>query len=384
MAENDGQERTEQATPKRIEDARKKGQIPRSKELNTMGITMAAAAAFMFMGADMMTAFGNLLHDGLTLKRDVIFNSDAMASMLGQRVMEGLWLAAPFFAVTFVVAIFVSAMLGGWSFSVQSMAFKIEKLSLFKGMKRMFSMRGLMELVKALLKFILISTVATLLLYAHIGNFLSLGHQDVHQAMAHAGEVLVFCFLILSSTLLVIAAIDVPFQLWDHAKNLKMTRQEIKDENKDIEGKPEVKQKIRNLQHEMAERRMMTDVPKADVVVTNPSHYAVALRYDTSAMGAPVVVAKGQDLIAAQIRDIASNYDVPVLSTPPLARALFFSTELEKEIPAGLYLAVAQVLAYVYQIKTARENGSNEPDMPANLPIPDELRRDEDGSIDDE
>lgn len=377
MAQDDGQERTEQATPKRIEDARKKGQIPRSKELNTMGVIMASAAFLLLMGDEMMAGFSGLLHDGLTLDRDVIFDPGSMQRLFGQRFMDALWMVMPFFIVTFIAAIAASSLLGGLSFSTQAMAFKLEKLNPIKGLKRMFSARGLMELVKALLKFILISAVAALLLNEHIGAFLILGQMDIREALSQAGNILVSSFFILSTTLIVVAMIDVPFQLWDHAKNLKMTKQEIKDENKNIEGKPEVKQKIRNLQFEMSERRMMSDVPTADVVVTNPTHYAVALRYNTSAAAAPIVVAKGKDLIAAQIRDIANNYEVPVLSTPPLARALFFSTDIGKEIPSGLYLAVAQVLAYIYQLKAAKEHGTNKPTTPQNLPIPDELRKDE-------
>ena len=207
-----------------------------------------------------------------------------------------------------------------------------------------------------------------------LGEILGLGYESLVAGTAHAGHLCINTFIALSASMLVIAAVDVPFQLWDHARQLRMSKQDVREESKDLEGRPEIKGRIRNMQREMARRRMMDEVPKADVVVTNPTHYAVALRYQQDKMSAPRVVAMGADLVAANIRAKAQEHGVTLLEAPPLARALFFNAELDKEIPAGLYLAVAQVLAYVYQLKAARKYGGITPQAPKDLPVPDELQ----------
>ncbi len=189
-------------------------------------------------------------------------------------------------------------------------------------------------------------------------------------AIARGLSMLGWAAVILTSTLIVLALFDVPFQLWDHKRQLKMTQQEVRDELKETEGRPEVRGRIRQLQREMAQRRMMEEVPKADVIVTNPTHFAVALRYDADRMRAPIVVAKGADLVAANIRRVGREHDVPLVEAPLLARAIYFSTELEAPIPAGLYLAVAQLLAYVFQLKAYREFGGDIPQPPDELPGP--------------
>jgi flagellar biosynthetic protein FlhB len=272
----------------------------------------------------------------------------------------------------FVVALLVPASIGGWSFSTKSLAPNLEKLDPIKGLGRIFGWRGLMELAKALAKFLLIAAVAGALIMYMAPQLLQLGDEPLRRALAHAGGILGLSFVVLSAALIVIAAVDVPFQLWQHAKQLRMTRQEVKDEFKETEGRPEVKGRIRQLQREMAQRRMMEEVPKADVVVTNPTHFAVALKYDRK-MNAPKVVAKGVDLVAANIRGIAEQHEITMFEAPPLARALYYSTDLGQEIPAGLYVSVAQVLAYVYQLKTAHGAGETAPAPPADLPVPDEF-----------
>lgn len=372
MAENsDGQERTEQATPKRQQEARRKGQIPRSRELNTLAMLMAAAATLVVSGGHMAAQFSELLRNGLSFDRRAIFSPRGLIDAMEMALGAGLSLVAPFFIISVIVAFASSVALGGWGFSLESLTPKLDKLDPIKGLKRLFAVRGLVELLKALAKFLLVGGVGIGLFMHYSSELIGLGYESVEAALAHAGEILVWCFLVLSATLILVAAVDVPFQLWDHNRNLKMTRQEVKDEFKDTEGKPEVKSRIKQMQREIAQRRMMEAVPEADVVITNPTHYAVALKYDDARMGAPVVVAKGKDLIAREIRERAVAAEVPIVSAPPLARAIFFSTELDQEIPAALYLAVAQVLAYVFQLRTAGRHGGDVPPPPSDIEVPD-------------
>jgi flagellar biosynthetic protein FlhB len=373
MAGEDGQERTERATPKRLREAREKGQIPRSREFNTMALLMGLAGAMLLIGDDLLSGVAEMMHKGLIIERTQVFDTTVMISTFGRTLQDALWLLTPFFLVALVIALVAPLAIGGWGFSFQAVSFKWEKLDPVKGLKRLFAWRGLVELLKAIAKFLLVATVSVLMLWHLAGEFLSLGSQSLAQGMAHAAHLYGWAFLVLSATLVVIAAVDVPFQLWDHARQLRMTRQEVKDEFKETEGHPELRARIRAAQREMAQRRMMEDVPKADVVVTNPTHFAVALKYDQDKMRAPRLVAKGTDLVAGHIRRVAAANGVPVFEAPPLARALYHSTDIGREIPAGLYVAVAQVLAYVYQVKVARRQGGVEPSRPSNLPVPDEL-----------
>ena len=373
MAENeDGQERSEQATPKRQEEARKKGQVPRSREMTTMAMLLMAAVCMSLMGGHMIERLGAVLQLGLQVERAKLFDTFAVIEILGQAVYQGFMAITPFLLVMLVTALVAPIALGGWSFSTEALSFKADKLNPLKGLKRIFAVRGIVELLKALAKFLLIGSIGAALLWHHLPELMGLGREAVEHGLAHAGSILSTSFVVLSASLLLIAAIDVPFQLWDHAKNLKMTRQEIKDEHKDTEGRPEVKSRVRAMQREIAQRRMMEEIPKADVIITNPTHYAVALRYDTDNMSAPIVVAKGVELMASQIRTVAVANNVPLYEAPPLARALYYSAEINQEIPAGLYLAVAQILAYVFQLK-ATVRGGPVPARPADVPVPDEF-----------
>jgi flagellar biosynthetic protein FlhB len=373
MAENqDGQEKTEEATPKRQEEARNKGQVPRSRELTTMAMLLMAAIAMTFMGERMVAQLGDVMRLGLAVERAKVFDPWTTIELFGQALSLGILLMLPFLVLMVATAVAAPVALGGWSFSTDALAFKFDKLNPVTGLKRIFAARGVMELVKALAKFLLIGLVGALLLWYFLPQLMGLGREDPAVGLAHAGQILTRCFVILSASLALIAAIDVPFQLWDHAKNLKMTRQEVRDEHKNTEGKPEVKAKVRTLQREIAQRRMMSEVPKADVVITNPTHYAIALRYDADKMAAPVVVAKGVELVAGQIRTVAVANKVPIFEAPPLARALYYSTEIDQQVPAGLYLAVAQVLAYVFQLRAAARGGPV-PVPPEDIPVPDDF-----------
>lgn len=375
MAEDSDQEKTEQPTGKRLADARKKGQIARSRELNTFVMLMTSAVLLLTWGEHMGNGLIDMMKAQFQLKRAVIFDPASPALYFKQAMIDGVLLIAPFAAAMVVAAIVAPLALGGWVFSWEALAPKLEKLDPIKGLARLFAVRGLVEMLKALLKFLLVFMVAVVLFRFFLKELVGLSVEPMAQSVTHALRIIGLCFLLLSASLILIVMIDVPYQLWDHNKKLKMTLQEIKDEMKESEGSPEVKGRMRRMQMEMAQNRMMTEVPKADVIVTNPSHYAVALKYDQHANGAPRLVAKGVDLIAAQIRNLAIGADVPLVASPPLARALYYSTDLDKEIPQGLYLAVAQVLAYVYQLKTARQNQWDEPLPPGDIKVPDEFKQ---------
>ena len=372
-----GQERTEAPSARKEQQAREKGQVARSRELNTMVLLLAGSAAAWTMGPSMMHGLLRLMREHLHIERAVVFDPAAMVLQFRSGLLDALFTLTPFFVVAVIAALVAPMALGGWMFSAESLSFKWEKLDPVKGLGRVFALRGFVELVKALAKFLVVGSVAAVFLYQSVGALRGLGFEPLHAALGHTGYLVTKALVVFSSALIIIAAADVPFQLWDHGKQLRMTRQEVRDEHKESEGSPEAKGHMRRLQREMAQRRMMTEVPKADVVVTNPQHYAVALRYDQAKMRAPIVVAKGADLIAAHIRNIANGASVPVVSAPPLARALYHTTDLNKEIPAGLYLAVAQVLAYVLQLKRSvgRRRGYENLQMP-DLPIPDDMQFD--------
>ena len=377
MAENDtSQEKTEEPTPKRLREAREKGQVASSRELNTTLVLLGGGGALLVMGGAILGRLQDILRASFAVDRALIFDSGVLYEMLLLRISEALVMLLPLFAVLLVIAVAGPLSMGGGKFSGKAIAPKLSKLSPISGLKRIFSSQGLMEFGKTLLKFILITSVGGALLWQMSDTLLGLGHQPLERGLMHAGYIIGWTFLTLAAVLILVALVDVPFQLWSHQKQLRMTKQQVKDEFKETEGKPEVKSRIRQTQHDIARRRMMAAVPKADVVVTNPTHYAVALRYDQTGMRAPRVVAKGADLIAAEIRERARAAGVPLFAAPPLARALYFSTRLDQEIPAGLYVAVAQVLAYVYQLRTAaRDGAARRPEVPTELPVPDDLLR---------
>ncbi len=355
MAEEnqDGQERTEDPTPKRQREAKEKGQVPRSRELNTTLSMVAAAAGLMVLGDHMGQGLVQVTGYGFNLSRAEVFDPQAPLRMLFGAIGQGLAVVAPFAILMLLVTLFSPMLLGGWSFSGESLKPKLEKLDPLKGMKRIFSVRALVELAKSLAKVLVVGLIGAGFMWWALGDFHLLMRQSLETGIAHGISLFFKAFLLLSVGLVLIAAIDVPYQLWDHRKKLRMTKQEVKDEFKDTEGKPEVKARIRQMQRELAQGRMMESVPQADVVVTNPTHFAVALKYDQLKMRAPQVVAKGTDLVAQRIRELARENGVPLFEAPPLARALYHTTEIDGEIPGGLYLAVAQVLAYIYQLRGA-------------------------------
>ena len=375
MAENhDGQEKSFEPSARRLDEARRRGQVPRSRELNTVAVTLAGVAAIVLLGHRVMQDLRGLLVEHFALSRADVFDPAAVLRHLGDALTASLLILAPFFAVTVAAAVLASVALGGVQVSTEALRFDLGKLSPLRGMKRILSLHGLAELVKALAKFVFLGGVAALLVWTEFEHFVRLATMEVDAALAETADLLGWTTLVVASSAIVLAMVDVPFQLWDYKRQLKMTQQEVRDELKDTEGRPEVRSRIRQLQREVARRRMMEEVPKADVIVTNPTHYAVALRYDAGRMQAPVLVAKGTELVAANIRKVGQAHAVPVVEAPALARSLYFNVELGDPIPAGLYLAVAKLLAYVFQLRTVRQQGGSAPDVP-DFPVPDELSR---------
>jgi len=375
MAENqDGQEKSFDPSARRLDEAKRRGQVPRSRELNTVAVTLAGAATIVLLGPGVTNDLRGLVIEHFALSRTDVFDTAAVLRHLGDALTASLLILAPFFAATVAAAVLASVALGGFQVSSEALRFDLGKLSPLRGMQRIFSLHGLVELVKALAKFVFLGGVAALLVWTEFEHFVLLGKMEVEAALAETAGLLGWTTLVVASSAILLALVDVPFQLWDYKRQLKMTQQEVRDELKDTEGRPEVRSRIRQLQREVARRRMMEEVPKADVIVTNPTHFAVALRYDAGHMQAPVLVAKGTELVAANIRKIGQAHAVPVVEAPSLARALYFNVELGDPIPAGLYLAVAKLLAYVFQLKAARQQGESTPSVPE-FPVPDELRR---------
>ena len=374
--EEGGQERTEEATPKRLRESREKGQVARSRELTTFVMLLVGGFGLLIMGQELLASLMRIMTDNFQFINGPWQDEKMLPSIFVSAVIDSLWSLAPLFFILFLAALISPGALGGWVFSVDAISFKWERLDPIKGLGKIFAWRGFIELVKAIAKFVLVGVAAGFWLWLGKGEIISLGNQSLESALGLSGEILLWTLIVASSPLVLVAATDVFFQIWDHSRQLKMTRQEIRDENKETEGNPEVRAKIKSVQREMARRRMMDEVPNADVIITNPTHYAVALKYDQARMGAPVMVAKGADLIALQIRSVAKTNNVPIVSSPSLARAVYFSTEINNEVPAGLYLAVAQVLAYVYQLKNTNESPRQGGYVIDDLPIPDDMRVD--------
>jgi flagellar biosynthetic protein FlhB len=364
MADNEQGEKTEQPTPKRLEEARKKGQVVRSQDLSTAAVILTVGGGLHFLGGYMGTRFNGLMSASLSLTREQSVDESLMFSTMTREAAYALLACAPILGLTLLAALGAPMLLGGWNLSIEALAPDFTRLNPASGLGRMFSTRSAVDLAKAFAKFILLALVAILLLRQKSGELMGLGMEPTRVAIAHAISLTGYSFLMLATTLGLIAAVDVPWQLFQHNKQLRMTRQEVREEMKESEGSPEIKGRIRTMQRDLAKRRMMHEVPKADVVIVNPTHFAVALKYDEKRMRAPIVVAKGADVIAARIREIATDSLVPIFEAPPLARALFKSVEIGGEIPASLYVAVAQVLTYIYQLKTARRDGMQAPTPP--------------------
>ncbi|MDX3773758.1 flagellar biosynthesis protein FlhB [Chromatiaceae bacterium AAb-1] len=368
-------EKTEQPTPKKLQDAAEKGQIARSKDLGTAIVLIGSAAAILMFGKMLALAVLTIGQRMMQLNYKDIFETNSMFTAWAGVGKELLAPMAGIFFVILIAAFVGNILLGGFNFSWQAAGPKLSKMSPLKGLKRMFGLQALVELIKSILKVVVVAGVAYLLLRAFFFDIMSLSLMSEPDNIESAMYFLAWLFMGLAASVIIIAAVDAPYQKWNHIKQLKMSLQEIKDEHKNSEGNPEIKARIRRIQMQMSMKRMMQEVPKADVIVTNPTHYAVALKYEQGKFRAPVVVAKGVDEVALHIRKIATEHKVPVIESPALARSVYHTTELDHPIPEQLFAAVAQVLAYVYQLNMYRKGrGSRPKALARDLPIPDEFR----------
>jgi len=374
MADNDSdQEKTEEATPRRKEKAREEGQVARSRELNTFLLLLGGVIGLYSMGNMLYDQLGAVMEQAFLFERRQAMESTPMlvnALDLGQRTLFAMM---PLFLLLAIIALVAPGLMGGWLISGKSMQPKFSKLDPIKGVKRIFSTQALIELAKAIAKSFLVGGVAATFLYFNIGKFMALMDQPIQQALTNALSMAAQAAGLMVLVLIVVILIDVPFQLWDNAKKLRMSQEEIKREHKESEGDPQVKARIRQQQQAMARGRMMSKVPEADVIITNPTHYAIALTYQEGSMGAPRLVAKGADAVAVRIREIAEEAGVPRLQAAPLARALYHHVDLDAEVPAELYTAVAEVMAWAYRLKQVSQQGGEVPPTPDNLPVPPEM-----------
>ena len=381
MAEEEqAQEKTEEPSAKRLKESREKGQVARSKDFNATVILLFTGVGFLIFGKHLSLQMAELMRQAFEFDTQILLTPTIAFERLFVLAKSGMLSLVPILMVIFLLSIGAPLLMGGWVFSGQSLQPKFSRMNPLSGLKRMVSLKGLVETVKSLLKFVVVATVSFFVLKTQVPLLLDLGNAPVEIAISSGGLIIIKSFVLISASLILIALVDVPFQLYEHNKAMKMTKQELRDEYKETEGKPEVKSAIRRAQHEIARRRMMTEVPKADVILTNPTHYAVALSYKKKGNRAPVVVAKGKDLIAFQITKIGKTSNIPIISVPPLARAVYFSTKLNAEIPRGLYVAVAQVLAYVFQLQN-KQRYDHKPEILQNVPIPPDLARDAEEEI---
>lgn len=347
------QEKTERPTAKRLREARERGDVLRSRELASFSVVAIAVIVLMVVSGDIGRGGAEWLRSALSFDAELLRDPAAMMRRFGELFVQALWLIAPLLAIAMVVALVAPAALGGWNLSVKALQPDFGRSNPLKGIARIFSSHSLMELLKAVLKATVLGAIATVYVMNHLGDLQMLGREALQPGLARALDLAFGCLIWLCGGLALIALVDAPWQAWSHTKKLRMSRQEVRDEHKQAEGSPEVKGRIRRMQQEIANRRMMEKLPTADVVIVNPTHYSVALKYEAGKMRAPKLIAKGKDLMAQAIRDKAREHRIPVVSAPPLARALYRHAALDQEIPVNLYAAVAQVLTYIYQLRQA-------------------------------
>jgi len=370
MAEDSDLEKSESASPRRLEQAREEGQVPHSRELATFISLLVGVVSLYVLGRWGGHRMMQLFKSGLSFDRRLVFEPGSMGDALLNLGTDAMLTIAPLLLASVAAALVTPFLMGGWVFSSQVLRFDLSRLDPLQGLGRMFSTHGLVELVKASLKAVLVASVGVWVVWRERDHLFSLMLQPLEASMDDFASLVLLSTLLIVASLALIAAIDVPFQLWEYHRRLRMTKEEVRQEMKEQEGDPQIKARIRAAQREMSRRRMMTNVPTADVVVTNPTHYSVALKYDPDRAGAPVVVAKGKDLIALNIRELAKANGVPILEAPPLARALYAHCELEQQIPAALYTVVAEVMAWVFQLNHWIAEGGLPPEQPTRLAVP--------------
>lgn len=374
MAEESDLEKTEPASERRLEKAREEGNVARSRELTTLVMLSTAIGGLWFTAESLGSTLGAALRRGLQFERGIAYEPQQMLARTAWMAMQTLLAMAPLFAMMVVAAVVAPMMLGGWLLSGKAVAPNFGKLDPLAGIARMFSTQSLAELVKALAKSLLIGGVAYLVIMDDLEHVMALLGQPESTALPHTIMLVGRSCALIAAALVLVALVDVPWQLWSYYKKLRMSREDVRQEHKESEGDPHIKAQIRRQQQAIAKRRMMAEVPKADIVVTNPTHFAVALKYVDGDMRAPHVVAKGTDLVAQRIREIAADHKIAILEAPPLTRALYKHTRLGDEIPSGLYTAVAEVLAWVYQLKRWKSEGGEAPRTPTDVAVPDELQ----------
>lgn len=373
MSDESDAEKTEPASARRLEQAREEGDVPRSRELATFTVLMTAGAGLWMTGGSLVRQLNATMVSGLALTREQIYNPTVLIERVTSDIGQVMLACLPLAIAIMIVALASPLLIGGWLFSSKAFMPNFGKLNPIKGIGNMFSKNALVELFKAIAKTVVVGAVAYLVVVNQKEAVFGLAVEELNSASAHLVDLMGSAFLFIVGGLGLVAAIDGPYQMWHYNDKLKMTRQEVIQESKESDGNPQIKGKIRQLQREMAQRRMMDAVPTADVVVTNPTHYAVALKYADGERGAPRVVAKGADVIAARIRELAKENNVAMLEAPALARALHKHTEIGDEIPEALYSAVAEVLAYVFQLRAFKKGDGKHPDRPGKLPVPPEL-----------
>jgi flagellar biosynthetic protein FlhB len=356
-----GSEKTEQPTARRLEKAREEGTALRTHGVAAGAILVMGAAALSVGGAKLVELLEESLRRGLSFDPDMVLEPGRMLAAAGRVVAPGLEIVAPFLILMAVVGFVTDIMIGGWIFSSHPLSPDFSRIDPVRGLQRLFSRTALVEIVKAVAKFAVVGTTAFWLIRTWSPGFLQLAAETWPRAADHAALLWSRIFLVLAASLVGVAILEVPYQVWAHRDRLRMTRQDIKDEMRELDGSPQTKRRIRLLRRRFARMRMVSEVPNADVVVTNPEHYAAALNYREGKMRAPRLVAKGTGLVALRIREIAAEHGVPMIEAPPLARAICRFVELEDEIPTGLYPAVAEVLAYVYRLRVARDAGRPAP-----------------------
>jgi flagellar biosynthesis protein FlhB len=353
MAESEsGGDRTEEPSQRRLQEARERGQIPRSRELTNFATMIGGSATLVAVGGTVAAHLSQLMRRSLSIDAKSLRTTDSMAASLGDAGISAVTAIVPVFGIVVCMVLLASVVLGGWNFSSKALTPDFSRLSPLSGIKRLFGFHGVSELVKALLKCIVVGAVCAGIVSWIFGDVLALGRMAPRAAISRGAGLLSWAFVWLCASLALVAIVDVPLQIFQFKRALRMTRQELRDESKEMDGRPETKQRIRQMQQTLARRRMMHKVPTADVLIVNPTHFAVALKYDPKKMRAPVVLAKGVDLVAQNIRRIAEEHRVPVFESPRLARALYRSTDLNKEIPSGLYVAVAQILSYIFRVRS--------------------------------
>lgn len=373
MAEDSDLEKTESPTPRRLEKAREEGQVARSRELASFALLAAGFLGVWGLAGPIAQHLQAMLRGAFTFDHAYVVDTNRMLINAGAAGREGLFAAAPVLALTALAALLSPMALGGWLLSTNVLQFKPERVNPLTGIGRIFSVHGPIQLVMAIAKTLIVGSIGGLAVWHHKDEILALPGEPTMSAVGHGLSIIAVCCATTVAGMFVIAAVDVPYQLWQFHKKLRMTKEEVKREHRENEGDPQVKSRIRQQQRAMARRRMMSAVPKADVVVTNPTHYAVALQYADGEMRAPKVVAKGVNLVAARIRQLADEHNVPLLEAPPLARALYHNVDLDREIPGVLYNAVAEVLAWVYQLRRFRQDGGDVPAAPTKLDVPADL-----------